>query len=243
MTLKGGFSNKKSVKQIVSQKKIVVYTAIFGNIKDELRNPIIPYGQEKHDEIDYVAFLDTPQTNYDGVNNIWQIVPPVFRIKNHRRQARAHKVLAHKVFPNYEYSLWIDGCLQLINEDISPLIKMYLDVNDLCVFRHKKRICVYEELAACIDQEKDDPDIMINQVKRYSKEGYPTDNGLGETTALLRKHTKRIEKFNELWWREIESGSFRDQLSFDYVAWKSGIKYSVFQGTCSGNPHFNWFRH
>jgi hypothetical protein len=147
------------------------------------------------------------------------------------------------VFPDAEYSIWIDGCLQLMNTAPDDLISKYLKDNDICVFRHKFRNCVYEELRACILQEKDDPDIMIRQVKRYHQEGYPRYNELAETTAVIRRHTKKVIEFNNTWWKEINAGSLRDQLSFNYVAWKLGIKYATFSGTCSNNPYFKWFRH
>jgi len=37
-------------------------------------------------------------------------------------------------------------------------------------------------------------------------------------------------QLNEAWWREIEAGSVRDQLSFNYCAWRLGFAYRTFPG-------------
>ena len=56
--------------------------------------------------------------------------------------------------------------------------------------------------------------------------------------VLLRRHTAKIKRFNEIWYREIKTHSHCDQLSFDYAARKTGIKYAHFPGTIFNNPHF-----
>ena len=33
-----------------------------------------------------------------------------------------------------------------------------------------------------------------------------------------------------MWWSEIKYGSKRDQLSFDYIAWKSGLDFVYLPG-------------
>ena len=76
----------------------------------------------------------------------------------------------------------------------------------------------------------DDKNVIFNQVSRYTKEGYPPDNGLSELPVILRRNTEKIKELNELWMYEIEHGSFRDQISFDYCAWKLGIKVNHFDG-------------
>ena len=62
-------------------------------------------------------------------------------------------------------------------------------------------------------------------------DGYPANAGLSECCVLLRRHTDAIKDFNEAWWEEIRRGSRRDQLSFDYVARRCGLKYRYFPGS------------
>ena len=231
MNRNGDFSNFKGD---------VVYTAIFGDIRDKLR--IRP---KQRTDVAFFSFLDEQRLRKYRFFNLtkWQVYEAQFRNENLRRQARAHKVLAHKVFNNCRYSLWIDGCLELVDRNVHWIMEKHLKNADICVFKHRRRNCIYEELNACIEQKKDDKSIMINQVKKYLEEGYPANNGLAETTALLRRHNKATTEFNEMWWEEIKKGSLRDQLSFNYTAWKLGINYEVFPGNSIINPYFKWFRH
>ncbi len=218
----------------------VVYTGIFGDISDELR--VRP---RQNTAVAFISFLDEQRSKkYRFFNSTrWKVYKPQFRYENLRRQARAHKVLAHKIFKNCRYSLWIDGCLQLTDNNVIGEMEKYLKNTDICVFKHRSRNCVYDELKACIEQQKDDKGIMITQAAKYQEEGYPANNGLAETTALLRRHNKATMEFNEMWWEEICNGSYRDQLSFNYTAWKLGMNYEVFAGNSIRNPYFKWFRH
>jgi hypothetical protein len=218
----------------------IVYTAIFGNISDKLHTH-----PKQSTDVAFLSFLDEQRLKKNRFfnRNNWQSYEAQINLENLRRQARAHKVLAHKIFTNCRYSLWIDGCLKLVSRNVNAIMEKHLKDADICIFRHKKRNCLYEEVKACIQQKKDDENIMLNQVTRYLKEGYPANNGLAETTAVLRRHNKATKEFNEMWWEEIRNGSFRDQLSFNYTAWKLGIQYDHFPGIATSNPYFKWYRH
>lgn len=67
---------------------------------------------------------------------------------------------------------------------------------------------------------------MTNIIKeRYKKEKFPDDNGLIESCLMIRKHNENdsIYLMNK-WYEEIKNYSHRDQLSFNYIMWKTGIK-------------------
>lgn len=222
-------------------RRAVVYTAIFGDIRDRLRS--LP--SQRNNEVAFFAFLENTGIIDPGtVAPIkWETADAIFHDNNPRRQARAHKILSHKLFKTAGYTLWIDGSIQIVHDNVLNIMEEYLENADLCVFKHRTRQCIYEEVFACIEQRKDDKGTMIDQVARYLKHDYPRNNGLAETTVLLRRNCMRISKFNEMWWSELENGSYRDQLSFDYVAWKMGIKYNTFPGTIENNPYFKWIKH
>ena len=80
-------------------------------------------------------------------------------------------------------------------------------------------------------------------VARYKREGYPKDNGLAETTCVMRRHTPAVIKFNEEWWKELRANSIRDQLSCDYVLWKLGMSYMTLEGVRTDCAHFSWVPH
>ncbi len=203
---------------------VPVVTAIL-NSRDTLKPQ--PPVEDAH----LIAFLDAPAT-CPG----WTIRPACSASPDPVRNARNHKVLLHRWLPDATYSLWIDGSI-LFKPDISltTLTDLYLKDTDLAVFPHRTRSCIYEESLACIAQQKDDPSLIERQMARLRAEGYPPSNGLAETSVVLRRHTPAMAAFSELWWDEIVRGSRRDQLSFDYAAWKTGLRYTRFPGTLAAN--------
>jgi len=204
---------------------VAVVTAIISG-RDILK------AQPRLSDAAFIAFLDG-EANCPG----WMARPASAVSPDPVRNARNHKVLLHRWLPEVEYSLWIDGNVTLTCAGpLETLAKEYLRDTDVAVFRHRVRSCIYEEASACIAKKKDDAGLITRQVERYRAEGYPSLNGLAETAVLFRRHTQVVASFCELWWNEIAKGSRRDQLSFDYVAWKTGLRYSRFPGTLADNP-------
>lgn len=218
----------------VMPSQVVVYTAITNetNKYDRLKE------QRKIDSTDFVAFLEKPVES-----STWQCRSIHDGYQDPCRNAKIHKILSHVYFPDKEYSLWIDGSVDIkFPFSVSRLIQMHLSNCDIALFRHCKRKCLYAEAATCIKMGLDDPEIMRKQVERYRCDGYPVNQGLGECTILLRRHSDQIKKMNEMWWEEICKGSRRDQLSFNYVARKCEIKIKYFMG-CLPDQNMLFFRH
>jgi hypothetical protein len=195
----------------------VVYTAIAGGY-DNLKAQVTQ-GYE------FVAFHDNP-----GMNKTWRLLPLEKELDDANREAKKYKVLPHRYFPEKKYSLWIDGSIML---NISPgsLIEEYMGEYDVVVHQHPDRNCIYQEAEVCARHGLDDPGLINKQVKAYRDAGYPERNGLYELPVILRRHGKRVEEFNELWWAEIRNGSCRDQISFPVVAQRAGIRVGCFPGS------------
>lgn len=215
---------------------LVVYTAIFGSIPDALR---APRGRASGPVL-YVCFTDRVGSHPPAP---WHFRPAAFPDVDARRLARHHKTLAHELFPDAAYTLWHDGNIQLsvdpwrlVDEHLSPEV-------EIASFRHRDRSCVYEELEACLRLEKDDPTLMRAQIDRYRAAGYPEENGLAETGVLVRRNSPRVRAFNEAWWREIEGGSVRDQLSFDFVRWRLGLAQAYLPGQSIKSRYARYTRH
>jgi hypothetical protein len=209
--------------------RVVVYTAIIGGY-DTLNEPLV-----KPDGVDFVCFTDREMES-----ETWEIrkVTPLY--EDSTRTARKYKVLPHRWFPEYDYSIWIDGN-KIIEGNILDYISQ-LGKGNLSLFDHTKcfdkRNCVYQEAAAIfrLGQEpgktyKDNPLTIKSQMERYLSEGYPQNNGLAFTCVVVRKHND-VDTVNlmEHWWTEIKYGSKRDQLSFDYVAWKNNYSFNYLYG-------------
>jgi hypothetical protein len=196
--------------------KIVVYTVITGDYEK-------PKEMEIEDDVDFVLFTDD---SGEEIRRTWRVWPVTDLYKNPQRNARHHKTVPHEYFPKYDVWVWLDGSMRLLTP-ITGLVKQYLAGGcgaDLVAFRHPDRKCVYEEADECIRLDLDHPDVVWEQMERYRAHGYPMDNGLAETKCVMRRNTAEVVAFNRMWQYEIVNGSTRDQLSFNYVAWRLGIE-------------------
>jgi hypothetical protein len=237
------------------QNKKVIYTAIFGG-KDILHESLfLPKG------FDFVCFTD----NKDLRSTHWNIRVVSPFLKDPVRNARYYKIMAHQVLPEYEQSVWIDGNM-IVKGNVDVWVKKYLSFSHFATFDHSKqkrrifkffwiqdkalaRDCIYDELQQLVTRTEkgmymDDIETMKKQVAKYQEEGYPKHNGLAVTMIMLRNHhDKKVIELMEAWWREIEHGSRRDQLSLNYVAWKQNYPITYISGDPRYNPFFLKTRH
>lgn len=186
----------------------IVYTAIFGDY-DTLQEPaIVSPG------VRYVCFSDKVIRN-----RVWSSIvtnPGHDSIRN----ARDIKVRLHKWLPGFTEALWIDANQQ-INCEVNKLFDLHY--GNITLMKHPWRDCIYEEAKECIRLGKDKQEIINLQLREYFKEGLPERSGLAATGLMIRKNEPEINDFCEKWFEEIKKGSCRDQLSFNYVLWKSKI--------------------
>lgn len=221
----------------MGKPRIVVYTAIFGR-DDKLREPLVAQSPN----VQLIAYMLPGEG--PPATSAWGVRPPVWSaMDTMRRLARRHKTQAHALFPDADYTLWLDGSMQL-KTDVATMVPGKLKEHiDICWFRHSQRRCVYREAAACIRLQKDKSDVIRAQMANYRSSGYPEEHGLFETGILLRRNTSNVAKFEEAWWGEISRGSSRDQLSANYACWRLQLPYATFDGTVYDNPYANFYPH
>ena len=207
----------------------IIYTTIFGGY-DDITKPTLP------NNWDWKCFSEE--------NSI-----PLYT--DNTRNAKKFKVLPHRYLEDYEYSIFIDGNMYVVG-NVDELIEKYLSDSNIAFFDHNKnrmdpRDCIYDEYNAIMDLGKNDPNqnfkdnpqVMYDQVKRYQDEGYPSHNGLITGMVILRRHNEKdCIRVMEDWWTEIKYGSKRDQLSFNYVAWKNNTKFNYMDGDSRNNEYF-----
>jgi len=205
--------------------RFTVYTAITDRY-DTLK----PQPAAALEGCEQLAFLDQATASaQSGRSRGWQIAVGEFPAGDPHRAARFAKINAHLVLPDSEYSLWIDASIGVACPfPLGRLAELFLVDSDLCLFRHHARRSIYEEAAVCRDHRLDRPEVIDAQVARYRAEGLPEEAGLVEAPVILRRHTGAVRAFNEAWWSELVRGSRRDQLSFNYVAWKLGLSHAQF---------------
>lgn len=209
---------------------LLVYTAIFGNF-DTLKSPKV-----QNRKIKYICFTDR-----DFNCPPWEIikVKPIY--KDPRRENRRYKLLSHKFCGNYKYSIYLDANLEIIC-DLSKIAKKWLGKHDIAVKRHPELNCLYKEARICLERKLDDRKLILKQINKYYKDGHPKNSGLTNDNFIIRRHTDKIKKFNELWWKQVKKFSRRDQLSLPYLVNKLNIEYSIipldeYNNCIIGKPH------
>jgi hypothetical protein len=190
-----------------SSARLVVYTSMFGNY-DDLFVP----SPEQAQGCDFVVFTDQPDIPLPWRRGSIEYTAPC-----RARRSRFYKLLPHRLFPQYEWSLYLDANVDLMNA--IGFFERYRDLGpDFFVFRHPSRTNILEELGACIGLKKDDAGVMVRQVAQYLEGGFSQSFQLTENNVLLRRHNDpELADLNEAWWDEVRSKSRRDQLSLSYV--------------------------
>lgn len=236
-----GWDKKKndSFLYMKENKRIVVYTCISGKYDNgnEPRFTLNP-------NITYIMY-----TNQNIQSKVWEIrpIPDCLNSLNDVQKNRYLKMHPHEFFDEYDYSIYIDGNVQVIS-DMSGLVNAIDDTVGFSMHFHSVRECIYQEAVACQAYKKGNPKGITDDVERYSSEGFPKDYGLLECTVFATDvHNEISKKVFEDWWQEFQNAkSGRDQLSLPVVLWRNCIsidKCGTMGSNLYRNPKFRVLSH
>jgi len=208
--------------------KIAIVTSMFGN-RDVLQSPRYVFN-----DVDYYAFVDKIHQC-----SVWsQKIGTQFTTDDRfsaRRNAKIYKVVPELFIPGYDYYFWIDATHEVV-VDPKKIIETYMKNFEIGCFKHTTRNCLYEEGKEILNLgiSYDYPENVISQLNKYFSEGFQQQKGLWEMSAFIRKNTNDIKKLNLMWWEQICRYSSRDQISFPYCLWKTGITPVQLPGFANG---------
>jgi glycosyltransferase involved in cell wall biosynthesis len=206
---------RKDEKSHLKRGRRAVYTAIMGGY-DALNEPtVVTPGW------DYICFTDDPALK----SSVWSIVvgkPEPDPVK----AARRRKILTNDYVVGRDLTVWVDGKLR-IDCNMDEFTARFHGPGPITMLKHPDRDCVYDEAQACKRLKKDDPLVVDAHMARIRATGMPKSAGLVDTCVIIRTHEASIRKLEREWWKLVESGSRRDQLSFNYVVWKSCVEYKA----------------
>lgn len=235
------FCNKKLFYDADNKcNRMAIYTAIIGGYDVLLKQNYV------NENCDYYCITDNKDIKSD---NLWRIIyidKEKYDLSNveNTKIARYVKTHPHIFFKEYKHTMWIDSNI-VFEKDPSEWICKYLNSGDsMLLHLHNDRKTVAQEAFEIVRAGKDTKENVYSQINKYITDGFNCDaDCLTMTNVIYRKNTEEINNFNEIWWNEILNNSKRDQLSFNYSAWKANLKYS----TCSldpfGNEYFTRFKH
>ncbi len=217
------------------KNKIGVYTCITGEY-DGLKEI-----EEKERGIDYYCFTNNKNIKSDT----WNVVYIEDSNLSNVELARKTKILGHPLLnEKYEILVWMDGNITF-NKKIKDFIKTYLKPKDVFVaFKHGERDCVKEECNFCIRLRKEKKEKIQKVLDFYKKEKYMDNNGLIESTVYIKRpHDKLVKETMKLWFSMIVNYTTRDQLSFNYCIFKTGLKVKWINEKVFDNDWFDYENH
>lgn len=188
--------------------KKICYTAILGGT-DDLKDPV-----KAQYDWDYVCYTDDPNLKSD----VWNI--EVVKGGDPKKLSRYIKIKNH--FPEYDLSLYLDATFEIKRQ---PLDKFALSKTEgIWLNSHPQRQCTYEEAEIVKSKNLDKPEVIDKQIEKYRAEGLPEQWGLWRCGIMVRNpKDEKITEMCDLWWDEVERGSWRDQVSFPYACYKTGV--------------------
>jgi hypothetical protein len=185
--------------------KKLLYTCLFGDT-DDLKEP-------KKDMFGWDLVCYTNNKDLTSVN--WDI--EYVEGDSDKLLSRKYKILNNH--PEYDITVYADATFQ-VKRNLDWFVgskKSGIHLN-----RHPQRKCCYVEAEIVKSKGIDKKEIVDKQIERYRLEAFPENAGLWRCGIMVR-NPKETQELSQAWWREIEQGSWRDQISFPYACWKSGV--------------------
>ncbi|XP_010275790.1 PREDICTED: uncharacterized protein LOC104610732 isoform X1 [Nelumbo nucifera] len=179
---------------------------------------------------------------------IWRLVllhhPPY---DEPRRNGKVPKILTHRLFPQAQYSIWIDGKMELIVDPLLMLERyLWRGKHTFAIARHKHHRSIYEEADAIKRRKRYARPLIDLHMKIYRYEGMEpwspkkrTVSDVPEGAIIIREHTAINNLFSCLWFNEVNLFTPRDQLSFGYVVYRLGSSFNIYMfPNCEYNSLF-----
>lgn len=215
--------------------KIVVYTTIYADYASLKPIP------EQTVKAEYICITDNKNLKCHG----WKTIVPEFPRKDMhpRLRAKYFKLLPWELpeIEKNEISIFIDGSIQVKTNNFIEYCIKYLS-EDLLLFKHPVRNCIYSEVEASKPLEKYKSENISAQAAFYSK-FHPKNWGLWACGVMVRKHTDKLKKLMGDWKHEIDKWTYQDQISFPVICKLNNFIPAVFPDSQSNNQHFDIIWH
>lgn len=200
---------------------LTVYTAIFGGIDTLIR----PVDKALESDCRYVCYTDDAKMTSD----VWDVRVIDPGADSSVVASRRFKILSHLHMEGD--SIYLDGNMK-IQDDLSGT----LPDNDMGVFAHPERDCIYKEIDACVRFRKESAIMGAKLRTHYLALKMPACKNLFACSLISRLCTPTVCRFNERWWDDFTAiSTLRDQPSFAYATWLLGLEPEIIPGYLRDN--------
>ncbi|KAK7359621.1 hypothetical protein VNO77_01583 [Canavalia gladiata] len=220
-------------------ESVVVVSAIF-NDHDKIRQPR-GLGSKTLDNVCFFMFIDDITLkglqHYGLISSksseykigVWRIVKVSKEdlYENPTMNGVIPKYLVHRLFPNSQFSIWIDAKLQLMVDPLLLIHSLVISDNvDMAISKHPYYVHTMEEAMATARWNKWwDVNGLKMQMETYCENGLqpwsssklPYASDVPDSALILRKHGVSSNLFSCLVFNELEAFNPRDQLAFAFV--------------------------
>ena len=218
-------------------KKIVAYTCITGGY-DSLQSPACV-----DPAFEYIVFSPRKIDCHP-----WQWRPLQNVEANDTLTARWHKLNPHLLFPESDYSLWLDGNLALRDGAVYEIVKAKItDGIKYAAIPHPAGGDAYDEALRILHTDKESLGRLARVSSFLKRSGFPRGESLFETNVLLRRHNDpAVLESDALWWKMLSEFTVRDQMTHSYCLYKTAVRpVSLLpEGFSTRNfPSFGYIQH
>ena len=212
----------------------VVYSCVIGNKSQKL------YPFNKQPGFDYILFSDV---KYENTN--WTVITIPEEIQKSslikEKKENFFKINPHLFFKEYDLSIYVDLDFKIIGDLNDFVFNAINPIDNIYILHHQYKRNVSIEFDMANKNPKPDSKTLLRRLrfKYYNKENFPDDLGFIDSGIIMRNHNKPdcIALMNK-WWQQVFSYSYRDNLSFNYAMWKTGIKIK-YMATYFAYDYFN----
>jgi hypothetical protein len=185
-------------------------------------------------DVPFICLTDDPDLRSDT----WEIrrFRPIFPDDPVRSQ-RAAKMLAHRVLPEFDASLYIDNAV-LLRVPPEQIFALAPDAG-FALVAHSFRASLLDEFLAVAEQKLDDPARLAEQLGHY-RAAFPAQLAAKPawTGLLLRDHRdSAVAAAMEIWLAHVCRYSRRDQLAAPVAFHLAGLRPEML----AADNHESWF--
>lgn len=198
--------------------RTVIYTCIIGGYDELLQPHVIEPG------FDFVCFVGKGEKTADKVG-VWRIRELDCGITEPALISRYPKMHPHKLLPEYDASLWIDGNIEMLDGTLYRAVRIKESAGvKYSGVAHPSRIDVFQEARMCYNMHYISAFRLLRVWVWQYMRGMRRGTGLMENNIIYRRHNDPdIIALDDMWWDCLLRISRRDQLSLMPCLNKCGI--------------------
>jgi hypothetical protein len=219
----------------ISPPKIVLYSCYYG-APEPLNHDVFGTARGK-----YPCFVFTDDPTLALGEGVTRVHDPLNGLDPNRASRRA-KLMPDRYLPSCDWSIYLDNNMRLnvCPSDIVAFLGQF-EPTAVYVTRHPERDCTFEEAKVCSRLRLDDRALIRRQMNGYAALGLAAHAGLPHGGFLVRRHADpRLSSFSFHWYEHVLAYARRDQLSFSFVAYQSGMSPCYIENMLDGQKIFEW---